>query len=236
VPSLADSSASRLAAVNQLLSFDTGISLVQSASNVTLNALADSKSISSALTGAPALQFKFPTTSIGLQLQQISKLLQIRGTLDLSRQIFFCSLGGFDTHSNQIATQDSLFSQLGPAIAAFYDATVELNLNQQVTTFTLSDFSRTFQQASGGGTDHAWGTVQLIAGGAVQGGDIYGNLPQFSLGGPDDVGSNGRWIPTISIDQYGTRLGNWFGVQPAGMASVFPNLANFQMLNLGFLG
>ena len=236
VPALADSTASRLAAVNQLLTFDTGISLVQSASTITLNALADSKSISSALTGAPALQTKFPTTSIGLQLQQIAKLLQIRSSLGLSRQIFFCSLGGFDTHNNQIATQDSLFSQLGPAVAAFYNATVELNLDQQVTTFTLSDFSRTFQQASGGGTDHAWGTVQLIAGGAVQGGDIYGKLPQFALGGPDDVGSNGRWIPTTSIDQYGATLGNWFGVQPADMASVFPNLANFSTSNLGFLG
>src|SRR5262249_19808063 len=161
-----------------LLTFDTGLSLVQASSNVTSNALADSKTIASALSGVPALQTKFPTTSIGLQMQQVAKLLQVRSAVGLTRQIFFASLGGFDTHSNQIATQQSLFSQLSPAMSAFYNATVELGIAQQVTTFTLSDFSRTFQQASGGGTDHAWGSVQMIMGGAVHGGDIYGKLPQ----------------------------------------------------------
>jgi uncharacterized protein (DUF1501 family) len=232
----------RLTALNQLLTFDTGLSLVQSASAVTTNALTDSSVISQALASAPALLTKFPTTqnSLGLQLQQVAKLLQIRSTLGLTRQIFFCSLGGFDTHSNQIATQNLLYSQLGPAVAAFYQATQELGLDRQVTTFTLSDFSRTFQQASGGGTDHAWGSVQLMMGGAVLGGDIYGKLPQFTLGGPDDVGVNGRWLPSTSVDQYGATLGSWFGVQPADLAGVFPNLANFtaQSLpaNLGFLG
>ena len=243
-PGLQDSVPSaRLTSLNQLLTFDTGLSLIQSTSGVTLNALTDSGIISQALAGAPALQTRFPTTnpanSLGLQLQQVAKLLQIRSTLGLTRQIFFCSLGGFDTHSNQIATQDNLYSLLSPALAAFYQATQELNLDRQVTTFTLSDFSRTFQQASGGGSDHAWGAVQLIMGGAVQGGDIYGKLPQFTLGGPDDVTNtrgNGRWIPTTAVDQYGATLGTWFGVQPADMAAVFPNLANFPTSNLGFLG
>jgi uncharacterized protein (DUF1501 family) len=241
-PGLTDTSTSRLQSLQQLLTFDTGISLIQSASTVTSNALADSSAISKSLSGSSALQTKFPTTSIGLQLQQVAKLLQVRSTTALTRQIFFCSLGGFDTHSNQIVTQDTLYSQLGPAIAAFYNSTVELNLDHQVTTFTLSDFSRTFQPASGGGTDHAWGGVQLIAGGAVVGGDIYGKLPQFSLGGPDDVSKtgNGRWIPTTSVDQYGATLGKWFGVSDADLALVFPNLANFTAqnlpANLGFLG
>jgi len=228
----------RLASLNQLLTFDTGLSLIQSASSITKSALADSSIISQALAAAPPLQTVFPTTnnSIGVQLQQIAKLLQVRSAIGLTRQIFFCSLGGFDTHSDQINTQDRLFSQLGPAIAAFYNATVELNLERQVTTFTMSDFSRTFQQASGGGTDHAWGSVQLMVGGAVQGGDIYGTLAQPALGTGDDSGGNGRWIPTTSIDQYGATLGTWFGVQPSDLSSVFPSLANFPTSNLGFLG
>ena len=150
----------------------------------------------------------------------------------MNRQVFFCSLGGFDTHSNQIATQQTLFSQLSPAMNAFYNATVELNLAPQVTTFTMSDFSRTYQPASDGGSDHAWGSVQMIMGGAVNGGDIYGTLPVFTPGGPSDVGSNGRWIPTTSIDQYGATLANWFGVPTADFASIFPNLANFSTQTL----
>jgi uncharacterized protein (DUF1501 family) len=160
----------------------------------------------------------------------------VRSALGLSRQVFFCSLGGFDTHNNQIPAQQALFSQLSPALNAFYNATVELGIDQHVTTFTMSDFSRTFQPASGGGTDHAWGSVQMILGGAVHGGDMYGKLPTFALGGPDDSGSNGRWIPTIAIDQYGATLASWFGVSPANLNAIFPNLAHFQASNLGFLG
>jgi len=112
---------------------------------------------------------------------------------------------------------------------------VELNLAQNVTAFTMSDFSRTYQPASGGGTDHAWGSVQMIAGGAVLGGDIYGTLAVPTPGGPSDAGTNGRWIPTTSIDQYGATLATWFGVQAADLAAVFPNLANFTTKNLGFI-
>jgi uncharacterized protein (DUF1501 family) len=154
----------------------------------------------------------------------------------LNRQVFFCSLGGFDTHSNQIATQQTLFSLLSPAMNAFYNATVELGLAQQVTSFTMSDFSRSFQPASGGGTDHGWGSVQMIMGGAVLGGDIYGTLPTFTPGGPDDSGNSGRWIPTTSIDQYGATLATWFGVPASDMPLVFPNIANFATSKLGFLG
>jgi uncharacterized protein (DUF1501 family) len=229
------SAAARLQALQQLLTFDTGVSLVQSASSITSNSLADSKILSAALASATPLQTVFPATSIGGQLKQVAQLLAVRSSLNLSRQIFFCSLGGFDTHSNQITTQQTLFSQLSPALNAFYNATVELNLAQQVTSFTISDFSRTYQPASDGGSDHAWGSVQMIMGGAVAGGDIYGTLPVFTPGGPSDVGANGRWIPTTPIDQYGATLATWFGVPAADLAVVFPNLANFTTQNLGFL-
>ena len=223
----------RLQALQQLLTFDTGVAMIQSASSITSNSLKDSSVLSSALASASALSTVFPTTSIGAQLQQVAKILQVRSALGLSRQVFFCSLGGFDTHANQISIQDTLYSQLSPALAAFYSATTELGVTQDVTTFTMSDFSRTYQPATDGGTDHAWGSVQMILGGAVKGGDIYGTLPVFALGGPNDVGSNGRWIPTTGIDQYGATLATWFGVPASRAACNFSKLGKLHHAKAG---
>jgi len=240
-PGLLDTSQARLTALQSLLTFDTGVSLIQSASSITLNSLADSSILSTALKSAKPLTTVFPPNNgLGNQLKQVAQILSVRSALNLRRQVFFCSLGGFDTHSGQITIQQGQLSQLSAAMNAFYQAlVVDLNLAQQVTMFTMSDFSRTFQPGSNGGTDHAWGSVQMIAGGAVKGGDIYGTLAVPTPGGPSDADGNrgkGRWIPTTSIDQYGATLATWFGVQATDLGAIFPNLANFTTKNLGFLG
>ena len=110
---------------------------------------------------------------------------------------------------------------------AFSDTLKEMNVQDKVTTFTESDFSRTFQPTSSDGSDHAWGSHHLVMGGAVRGGDIYGTFPDFALGGPNDADIRGRWIPTLSIDQYGASLCSWFGISDAQLNSVFPNFGNF---------
>jgi uncharacterized protein (DUF1501 family) len=235
-----DSSAAgqaRFQALQQLLTFDSGLSMVQAASTVTGQAIQEGVVLGNALKSIPALQTVFPAKNgLASQLKQVAQVISARSALGVNRQIFFCSLGGFDTHSDQLPIQQSLYSQLSPAISAFYQATQELGVANSVTTFTLSEFARTFQPGSNGGTDHAWGGHQIIVGGAVQGNKMYGTWPTLTPGGPDDVGSNGRWIPSTSVDQYAATLASWFGVAGSDLPSIFPNLANFQSANLGFLG
>ena len=228
-------SQARFLATQQLLTFDSGLSMVQAANKVTGQAVQYSVVLSDALKSAPTLQTKFPDTYIAQQLQQVAQVIAVKSALGMGRQIFFCAYGGFDTHSDQLAQQTQLMTQLSQAMSSFYDATLELGVSNSVTTFTLSEFSRTLEPGSNGGTDHAWGSHQVILGGAVKGNSVYGTFPTVALGGPDDADKNGRWIPTTALDQYGATLASWFGVPTADLAGIFPNLANFTTKNLGFL-
>jgi len=226
----------RLAALQSLLTFDTGLSLIQAASTTTSNTIQDGKALAAALAQGSQLKTVFPQTNLGGQLQQVAQIIQVRAVLGLPRQIFFVASDGFDTHSDQLNSQNNLYQDLSQSMNAFYQATVEIGVAPQVSTFTLSDFGRTFLPDSTAGTDHAWGSHHLIMGGAVAGGDFYGTFPTLALGGPDDATWEGRWIPTTSLDQYGATLAQWFGVQPADLPSIFPNLPNFQNPILNFVG
>jgi uncharacterized protein (DUF1501 family) len=186
-------------------------------------------------------------TPLGRQLYQIAKLIDGRATLQGQRQIFFAQIGGFDTHGNQIAQTSTdgeharLLETLGDALACFHNAMKAIAMAESVTSFTQSDFGRTFKPNNSAGTDHAWGNHHLVLGGAVRGGRTYGTYPTLALGGPDDVGVQnwelqGRWIPTTSVDQYAATLLNWFGTPSTTLANVLPNLRNFgSSVNLGFV-
>jgi uncharacterized protein (DUF1501 family) len=228
----------RLAAVNQLLAQDAPNTFVRSANGIGAQALKLSGTVNPILastTSTVAPYFASLTTNTAKELYQVAKLIEARATTGAARQVFFVSLGSFDTHNDQVRRQGDLFSELSPALKAFYDATGALGVADKVTTFTLSDFGRTFQPASGGGTDHAWGSHHFIIGDAVKGGAMYGQYPALALGGPNDAEKEGRWIPTTAVDQYGATLARWFGVAPAQLATVFPNLARFPTADLGFL-
>jgi uncharacterized protein (DUF1501 family) len=178
-------------------------------------------------------------SGLGKQLYQLAKLIAGNATVQGNRQLFFASMGGFDTHGNQLVTGSPLegdharlLKELGDALAAFYNALKAIGLGGAVTTFTQSDFGRTFAPNSSTGTDHAWGNQHLVLGGAVKGGLTYGSYPELVLGGTNDVGVDswelqGRWIPTTAVDQYAATLLGWFGASDPQLDAVLPNLRNF---------
>jgi uncharacterized protein (DUF1501 family) len=234
----------RFASFNELRTLDTNFKLVKAASDTRSSSMQTDDALSSV---NPTLTTVFPNTSLGRQLKQVALLIKActdaTAGINMKRQIFFTQIGGFDTHSAEIGGQGGLLTQVSQAISAFYAATVELGIQDKVTTFTMSDFGRTLQPAGTGvnavGTDHAWGNHQLIVGGSVLGHTLYGTYPTLALGGPDDTdgGSNprGRWIPTTSVEQYAATLATWYGLSSADLATVFPLIGRFATPTLGFL-
>lgn len=233
----------RLTAFNSLRTQDLSANYVAAASHVTDLAI----QANAALQTSQEVTVTFPNTSIGRQMKQIARLIKKRTDLNVNRQVFYCQLGGFDTHTSELPGHTNLYSQFSQAMRAFYDEMVTQGVSNDVTTFTLSDFGRTLNPAGSGGTvgtDHAWGNHMFVLGGSVAGGDFYGSkrpdgtgnyYPTLLMGnavGALDDGDNtstgrGRWIPTTSVDQYAVRFARWFGLQPADEAAVFPNLPNF---------
>ncbi len=238
-------SQARLAAFNQLRAQELNNNYVREASHITDQAIA----ANSALATFQEVTVSFPNSGIGSQLKQVARLIKKRGDLKVNRQIFYVQVGSFDTHNGQINGQGGLLSQFSQAVRAFYDEMVMQGVSNNVTAFTMSDFSRTFNPAGSGanvGSDHAWGNHLFVVGGAVNGGNFYGvntsngtPYPTLVMNGPDDAdsGSNarGRWIPTTSVEQYAATLANWYGLSATDMPVVFPNITNFPTANLGFM-
>jgi uncharacterized protein (DUF1501 family) len=168
----------------------------------------------------------------------------LSGATGAQRQVFFVSLGGFDTHDGQNKVHADLYARIAHALAYFDTTLGALGARNNVTTFSASDFGRTFT-SNGDGTDHGWGSHHFLMGGAVKGGDLYGSFPVLGLknannsnfdSSPDQLG-NGAMLPGTSVDQLGATLGRWFGLSDTQIADIFPNLANFNVgvRDLGFM-
>jgi len=201
---------------------------------ITRESIDDGELLGAVLKTAPTLATRFSGTQTAARLAMVAKLISVSQALGLRRQVFFVQLGGWDMHGSQASAYGPLLAELSGAMKSFYDATVELGVANQVTTFTASDFGRTYTP-NASGTDHGWGNHQLVMGGAVQGGDIYGRMPSLVVNGPDDTG-RGRWIPTTSVDEYNATLATWFGVSAGNLSTVLPNIGRFAKPNLGFMG
>ncbi len=184
---------------------------------------------------AQAITTPYPANnSLAEQLKMVAKMISIRQNLGMKRQIFFVALDGWDTHGNQLTDHANNLKLLNDALDSFYKTTVELNVADTVTTFTASEFGRSYS-INGDGTDHAWASHNLIMGDAVQGGQIHGTPMDLTINGPQDAEDTGRFIPKYGVDQYGATLARWMGMADSDLLDIFPNLHNFNSHDLGFM-
>lgn len=228
-------STARRATWEQMLALSRSHILASQLASTTTDIKNRLDALRSAWLNSPTLLTPYDTNNdLAQQLHAAAKLISIRETLGMKRQIFFVAMGGFDTHGDQLNTHAARLGKLDSALDSFYKMTQELGVENTVTTFTASEFGRSLT-TNGDGTDHAWGSHALAMGGAVAGGQIIGQLPAYVLNGPDDAEDDGRFIPTIATDQYGATLAKWMGVDDTDLNDIFPHLNNFSTKDLGFL-
>ena len=183
----------------------------------------------------PVMTNKLTNNNFATSMQTVARIIGGRSGLGVTRQIFYVVLGGFDTHDNQGPQIARLLTQLGSGLEYFDAVMTAAGLNNQVTTFTASDFGRTLT-ANSDGTDHGWGSHHIVTGGAVLGQDMYGQYPVIGSNQANDTGA-GRLIPTTSVEQYAGTLARWFGLSDSQIKEVFPNFGNFgSSPYLGFMG
>lgn len=180
-----------------------------------------------------------PSSYLGAQFKMVKRLIQASSGLNQSRQVYFVSLGGFDNHSNQRGKHDNLLATIDDAVSAFYASLQSDGLEKSVVTFTMSDFGRTIENNGNSGTDHGWGSNQLVVGGSIRGGKAFGRYPNFVKDGPDAIGN--KFIPTTSSEQYAATLCRWFGLSDTGVDYIFPSISPdkenaFSSRYIGFLG
>jgi len=195
------------------------------------------ESVGGVLANTPALTTVFPEDNgygVASQMKTVANMIAARESLGMNRQVFFVGMGGFDTHDTQNTDQAALFTMLTSTLKAFNDAMLEIGAHNDVTTFTASEFGRTLT-SNGDGTDHGWGNHQLVMGGAVKGGDIYGTMPSLAIDGVDDSGKRGRIIPTTSVEQYVTSMLSWYGLSTSQIQTVLPNYASFDMNKINLM-
>lgn len=236
-PGILYSSTAASAALNTILTRNRTHLFENDLRGVNQRSLDAYSSISAALATAPATMAPFnafpANNSLSTQLQMVARMISVASQMNVTRQVFMVSLGGFDTHGAQTATHPVLMTQLADALAAFQGAMDQLGIGPQVTAFTASDFGRTLVP-NGDGTDHGWGGHHFVMGGAVNGRQVYGTYPDLALGNSTDSG-NGRLIPTTSVEQYAATLARWMGVSDVDLPIMLPNLPNFASNNLGFI-
>jgi len=219
------------AALNSLITANNSVNLMEAEHTRVMRRALDANS---QLGSLPSLTTPFDASnSLATQLQMVAQLIAARSLLGAHRQVFFVSLGGFDTHDYLVAQHPGLLASVANAINSFYAATQELGVANAVTTFTASDFGRTLT-SNGDGSDHGWGSHHFVIGGAVQGQRYFGTLPAVAVDGPDDVGQ-GRLLPTTSVDQLAATLATWMGVSPSELPLVASNIGNFTVKNIGLL-
>ncbi len=204
---------------------------------ITARSLSAGGTLTAALAGGPTINTPFPapgTNGLADQLKLVARMIGTADTVAARRQVFFVSMGGFDTHDGLATIHPGLLTSVAQALSAFYAATVELGVANQVTTFTASDFGRTL--TANDGSDHGWGSMHFMLGGAVNGGRYYGTPPVVANDGPDDVGQ-GRLLPSTSVDQYAATMGKWLGISDTDLLTVLPNLGHWDasQRNLGFV-
>ena len=197
----------------------------QTFANTTRAAIDGSEQFATAVESLPPFTTQFSDNELSNSLSMVAKTIAVRNTLGFRRQTFFVMLGGWDHHDEVLDNQLAMLSVVSKGMKEFQDALGELGVQNDVVTFTASDFGRTLT-SNGQGSDHAWGGNHMVMGGPVRGSRIYGDFPSLYESNPLDTG-RGRLIPTTSCDEYFAELALWFGVAPGDLSAVFPNIGRF---------